>query len=299
MLQESNLERFSRKEIAEAQENAEKFMQSIRADSIMAMERPERIKELIFQGSLGIKIPIFTNWICPRGTNLAPDEATQKLFRRYTQTEPKDGFETDYQILPRIELEKSLCKKLERFSTNASYLKIVADDNPYCLYPACLRIDGEEKTMDAIENYSKYCQTRFDESINQGKVEVQTWSEILGTELFKKYLECYEQTKLEDLLPFLPKNIVDLEMDILTDHTKPSQNAQKYFETFAIDCARYFAVEGLFLSEIFRDDVIVAWNDSTRLTRTIDALRLKNGLPALPKIYVLHEKRDGKIVNDF
>lgn len=293
------LSRFSKEEILQAEQNADRFMEGVKANSVVSTERPNRIRQLIFEGSLGVKVPIIANWICPRGTPLIPDEETNRLYRRYTSISPEEGFATDYQILPRIELEKKLCRNLERFSTGAMYLKIVADNNPACLYPACFRIDGEGTTMDSISKYAKYCQNQFDTLIPRGEINVETWSALLGKNLFREYLKEYENISLKDLMPFLPNNIVETEIDILTDHTKPDLEVLPYFKTFASDCIRYFAVEGLFLNKIFKDDVVLAWNDSTRITQTIDALRKKRGLPALPKIYVLHEKRNRKIKDDF
>lgn len=283
----------------EAKEKTEGFMESIRANSVVPIERPGRVQELIYQGTSGSKTPIITNWICPRGTDLDFDQETKKVYRLYTLTDPQQGFETDYQILPRLNLERNLCRQLERFQTNALYVKIVANDNPYCLYPACLRIDGEIPTMAAISKYTQYCQSRFDKLIERGSILVTTWSQVLGPRLFAEYLKVYEETALADLMPHLPANIVNIMIDILTDHTKPDPKLMPYFETFATSCIRYFAVEGLFLYKIFGDDVILAWNDSTRIANAIDALRLKNGLPPLPKIYVLHEKRKGKIIDNF
>lgn len=278
---------------------ARQFLESILADSVAPPQRPEKIKELIANGIANRATPIIANWICPRGTDLSFDEETERVYRRYTTTEPEEGFETDYQILPRMSLERKLCRKLSRFGTNAIYVKFVADDNPFCLYPACLRIDGVTETISAIRNYSQYCQTRFDELIRNGFLLVTTWSECLGPELFEEYLDTFETTSIESLVPYIPQDSLSDMLNVLTDHTKPDPSVMPYFERFAKDCIRYFAVEGLFLYKLFGDEVILAWNDSTRIASTIDGLRVKEGLPPLPKFYVLHEQRDGKIVNNY
>ena len=273
---------------------SEKFIRSIGLLSVVPPERPQRIKELMAAGK-----PIVVNWICPMGTPLSWDSKTERLYRRYTQTTPEEGFNRDYQLLPRLSLENNLVRQLKHFNSTWTYLKIVADDNPFCLYPACLRIDGREATVNAIANYSSYVQTRLDSLTGKGNIWVLPWSELLGPKLFDDYLETYEGIKIEDLLPYLPKDIIETEIDILTDHTKPDPILLPRFRRFAEDCVRYFAVEGLFLDKLFGDEVIVAWNDSTRISATIDPLRKINGLAPLPKIFVLHNKKDGELTDNY
>ena len=153
--------------------------------------------------------------------------------------------------------------------------------------------------MNAIANYSSYVQTRLDSLTGKGNIWVLPWSELLGPKLFDDYLETFEGIKIEDLLPYLPKDIIETEIDILTDHTKPDPILLPRFRRFAEDCVRYFAVEGLFLDKLFGDEVIVAWNDSTRISATIDPLRKINGLAPLPKIFVLHNKKDGELTDNY
>ena len=238
-----------------ARKSTNALMDSIEKTSVVPWERPARIRQLFFEGFLNINTPIVINWICPRGTSLRYDPETERLYRLYTQTDPKDGFDSDYQFTqPKMILERKLARNVggRLDKPSAIYLKIMADDNPYCLYPACLRIDGEKETMQAIAKYTNYSEQRFIKEMWPGAILVDTWSNLLGPEIFSKYLKIYEQTKIEDLLPYLPSNIIDIMTNILVDHTNPDPNLPLIaFRQFAIDCIRYFAVEGYFLDLIF------------------------------------------------
>lgn len=227
--------------------NTEKFMQSIQARSVVSPERPKRIRELLS----GQDTPLLFNWVCPPGTPLTYDPETEKLFRLYSQIDPEGGFKNDYRLYPRLNLEKDLVGLLNRFDMPLMYIKSVADNNPYCLYPACLRIDGPEKTATCIKKYTQFVQKQLDAQIGPvGSIWV-----------------------MKRLKPLLQK--------------------------FAGNVIRQYAVEGYFLYEAFGDNVILAWNESTRRSSIIDSLRKARGIPPLPKIYVLHEKRDGKIIDNF
>lgn len=280
-------------------QNVDRFIKSISDNSVMSMERPKRIKELANEAVLNNSELKILNWICPRGTDLEYDNETKKVYRRFTETNPKDGFDTDYQILPRIKLEEELVRRFRRFSIPAVYYKAVADDNPPCLYPASLRIDGKSETMNAIGRYSNYAQNRFDDLLGKDAVWVLPWSDILGKEMFEESIRLFNEIKVQDLLAVLPKGSFELVKDSLIEHTKPDENAMKGFDRFAEDVTKYFAIEGYFLYEKWGDNVVLAWNDSTRKTKIIDSLRIIKGIPTLPKFFALHEKNGNKIANDY
>ncbi len=274
-------------------------MKSISDNSVMSMERPRKIMDLANEAVLNNSDLIILNWICPRGTDLQYDEETKKVYRRFTLTDPQEGFDTDYQILPRIKLEEELVRRFRRFNIPATYYKAVADDNPPCLYPASLRIDGFTETMNTISRYSDYAQGRFDELLGKDAVWVLPWSNILGTEVFEESIKLFNETDIQTLLEVLPKDTFKIVRESLIEHTKPDENASLGFDRFAEDVIKYFAIEGYYLYKKWGDNVVLAWNDSTRKTKIIDSLRIVNGIPPLPKIFVLHEKKSGKILNDY
>lgn len=276
------------------------LIQTLRTNSVAPIERPRKIKDLTKKALISGQSVVIANWICPRGTSLKFDPETRKLYRSYINVNPEEGFDTDYQLQPdKLSLERRMLRTLEMHNIPFLYLKIVADDNPYCLYPACLRIDGEEATMQTITDYSDYCQRRLTKELDSEDVLVMTWSALLGPELFKKYLDDFEKLKYQDISSYLPPDIISTEMNVLTDHTQPDPSTAPAWSKFTEDCIKYFALEGDYMNQIFGDDVILAWNDSTRIASTIDPIRKAKGLKNLPKIFVLHEQRNGKIIDNF
>lgn len=275
------------------------FWGYVKANSVVPPQRPQRIKELMQQGALGIANPLIFNYICPPGTPLALGERTNQLYRRFTNISPDEAFKRDYRLYPRLNLERGLARALKRSQTNSEYWKIVADDNPYCLYPECLIIDGERPTLAAIESYTSYAQGQLNQLLTPEVITVSTWSGLLGREMFMRMIEMYRRTSFQSLVPYLPPDVIDTELDVLVKHTQPDPSLLPAFTTFAQNVVRQYAVEGLILYEIFGDNVILAWNESTRRSNIVDPLRIANGIKALPKIFVLHEQKDGAIINNF
>ena len=293
------IEYFSKWEREKAIKVASSFYESIKQASVAPPERPARIKELIQYAALGIETPLIINWICPAGTPLEYDQETEKLYRKYPQIDPAEGFLKDYRIVPRLGLEKRLVEMVERTESKAEYIKIVADNNPHCLYPACLRLDGEVETRNAIETYASYVQTKLDELVGERKVSVLTLSSLLGAPGFKEFMKLFKETNVEDLLPFLPPDVIETEIDVIAKHTQLTANLKPKLKSLAVDVIKQYAVEGYFLNEMFGDSVILAWNESTRRSQIIDSLRKAKGLPPLSKMFVLHEKRQGKIIDNY
>lgn len=89
------------------------------------------------------------------------------------------------------------------------------------------------------------------------------------------------------------------ELDVIAKHTQLPDELKPFLRPLAEDVIRQYAVEGYILYEAFKDNVVLAWNESTRRSAIIDSLRKAKGIPPLPKIYVLHEKKEGSIINDF
>ena len=92
------IEYFSKWEREKAIKVASSFYESIKQASVAPPERPARIKELIQYAALGIETPLIINWICPAGTPLEYDQETEKLYRKYPQIDPAEGFLKDYRI---------------------------------------------------------------------------------------------------------------------------------------------------------------------------------------------------------
>ena len=296
---ENRFEYFSRWDRDEAAKKADNFYSFIKSVSVAPPERPIRIKELIQYTALGIGTPLIINWICPVGTPLEFDSETNKLYRRYAPIDPVEGFQKDYRIISRIGLEKRLTEMIGQIQSSLEYVKIVADNNPYCLYPACLRLDGEIDTRNAIETYTGYVQTKLDELIGSKKVAVLTLSSLLGQQGFEEFMNLFKETQVDDLLPFLPNDVLKTEVDIISKHTKLDTLLEPKLESLATDVIRQYAVEGFYLYKMFGDSVILAWNESTRRSQIIDSLRKARGIPPLPKIFVLHEKGKGLIIDNY
>lgn len=284
----------------EAIKKANSFMSFIDSASVMSPQRPGRIKELVAQATSGNEEVFFVNWICPPGTPLEFDDETGKLYRLFSNLNPEAGFEKDYRLSPRIDLEKRLVGQIGKLRTEkATYIKSIADDNPYCLYPACIRLEGEGETLDAIEGYSEYIQGKLDTLIGEDSVWVMRWSELLGPELFQEFLERFRDTKLEDLEPYLPPSVLETELDVLFKHTNPDPKLLPAFTQFAKDVIVQYNIEMDILYDAFGDNVVLAWNESTRRGAMLDALRKLRGRPPIPKMYVLHKKENEEIVNNF
>jgi hypothetical protein len=279
---------------------ASSFMSFVDSASVMSPQRPGRIKELVAQAASGTEEVFFVNWICPPGTPLEFDEETGKLYRLFSSLNPETGFEKDYRLSPRIDLEKRLVEQIEKLGTEkATYIKSIADDNPYCLYPACIRLEGEAETLNAIEGYSEYVQGKLDTLIGEDSVWVMRWSELLGPELFQEFLERFRNTSFEDLEPYLPPSVLETELDVLFKHTNPDPKLLPIFRQFAKDVIAQYNIEMDILYDAFGDNVVLAWNESTRRGSMLDALRKLKGRPPIPKVYVLHRKENEEIVNNF
>jgi len=283
----------------EASKSANKLMSILSSMSVASFQRPGRVKELFARSAKEQEPVNMVNWICPPGTPLVANDRGE-VFRRYVGVSPEAGFEADYRLLPRLGLEEKLLRAYRRADMpQPDYFKIVADDNPYCLYPLGMQFDGEKPTLEAIEKYSQYVQVQLDQRLGKGQICTTTFSKIAGPQLFGEMLRTFERTSFDDLAPYLPGDVLETELDVLTSHTKPDPKVRPFFVEYAKKVIRQYAVEGLFLYKLFGDDVVLAWNESTRRTAIIDSLRLKNGLPPLPKIFVLHEKRGGQIYENY
>jgi hypothetical protein len=289
----------SRQELRVAEKRASKLLDILRSSSVMPLQGPQKIKELTTQAALTGDPIIVINWICPAGTPLeiAPDRSG--LFRSYSGIDPEEGLEKDYRLIPRLNLERKLVKAFERAQIPLWYIKLVADDNPYCLYPYSLIKDGERETMEAITKYARYTQARLDREIGNEKITVWTVSEFLGQERFRELIELFKSTSINDLLPFLPLDILDIEKDVIARHTNIDPGLLPYLDSFVEAVARQYAVEGLVIRKMLGDNVIIAWNESTRRSSTIDGGVKSEGFKPFPKIFVLHEKLNGKIKNNF
>lgn len=298
VVEDVNLVDREKKEKATSRTNS--FMSFLESESVMSPQRPARIKELLMQASTNTGEAIFINWVCPPGTPLEYDEETGKLYRLFSGTDPKQGFEKDYRLYPRIDLERRFVGQIDKLGTQkAAYIKNVADDNPYCLYPACIRIEGEEETLSSIGEYSEYVQGQLDSLVGDDKIWVMRWSELLGPELFQESVARFKNTKYADLEPYLPPSVLDTEIDVLSKHTSPNPELLPVFRQFAKDVIVQYNVEMDMLYDAFGDNVVLAWNESTRRGAMIDALRKSKGRPPIPIIYVLHRRRNEEIVNNF
>jgi len=284
----------------EDKKRTDSFMSFVYSSSVMSPQRPGRIKELVANAASNDGEVIFINWICPPGTPLNFDEETGKLYRLFANSNSEDGFKKDYRLYPRIDLEKRFAKQVKELGiSRATYIKTIADDNPYCLYPACLRLEGEEATLQSIEGYSIYVQEQLNKLTDQNDIWVMRWSELLGPDLFQQFLGRFYNTKFEDLEPYLPSNFLDIELDVLTKHTEPDPKLLPAFKQFAKDVIVQYNVEMDILYEAFGDNVVLAWNESTRRGAMLDALRKMKGRPPIPKMYVLHRKDNEEIVNNY
>ncbi len=281
----------TRQGMKEAGEKSSKLLDILSSSSVMSPQRPSKIKELATQAVLTRDPFIVINWICPASTprKLAPDASG--IWRSYLGINQKAGFEKDYLLLPRLNLEKKLIRAFERTGVPFLYLKLVADDNPYCLYPYCLKKDGEQKTMEEIASYARYVQERLNRELGKGKIIVWTVSEFLGKERFRRLIRLFDDISIEELLPFLPQNIVDTEMEIITKSSTFGPELQPFLESFSKLYIRQYAAEGLIIREMLGDNVIIAWNESTRRNSTIDAGLKSKGFDPFPKIYVLYNER--------
>ena len=289
----------SKKQTDKTELEVDALWESVLSMSVVPPERPSRIKELLGDVVSGKGSACIVNWICPPGSPLQLDASSGALYRRFTQIDPAQGFINDYRLYPRLDLERQLVSLIGRKYPTLNYFKIIADDNPYCIYPKSLQVDGTDKTLGAISNYGKYVQSQLDTLVGSGAIWLMNWSEMLGPKLFEEFLETFRQTRIEDLLPFLPPNIIEIEIDVVTKHTNLGKELLPYVRNFVKGIIRQYAVEGYFLYELFGDNVILAWNESTRRSNIIDSLRKLRGVPPLPKIYVLYNKRGGKIENNF
>lgn len=283
-----------RAEVASSQ-----FAQFIESAAVAPAQRPGFIKELVFDSVVTGKSLTIVNWICPPGTSLEYDKVSDRLYRRYVGVDQLEGFKRDYRLLSRIPLERRLIQVLEKFAIPYVYFKLVANDNPYCLYPTCLEVDGEQATLNSIQQFTNYAQLQIEQLVGEGKIYVTTMSDFLGAQLFSELLKTFRSTTLEQLVPFLPREAMEVELDVLTKHAKIDPQLISKLPHLAADVVRQYAVEGYYLEKVFGDCVILAWNESTRRGGIIDPLRKARGIQPLPKIYVLHEKRNGQVVDNF
>lgn len=290
----------TKQELEEADRKASRFVRFVQSDrAVMAAERPEQIRDLVRIAQLENRPLTVVNWICPQGTPLDYDPVTERLYRRFIGIEPEQGYRKDYRLVPRLDLERRLISELESTGVPFRYIKIVADDNPYTLYPASLRLDGEAETMQVIENYAQFVQAKLDQEIGPGKIEVVTMSKLLGFERFMSLVRDFGQVDIRELLANLPVSTLTTELDVLTKHTKPDPRLLPYFDIYGQEVVKQYCVEGYYLYELFGDNVVLAWNESTRRAKIVDGLRIARGLPALPKVFVLHRKKGTEIEDDF
>ncbi len=284
------------------QESVRKFMGYLESDSVVPPQGKTRIKDIIFDAvtyaEYGRQAEI-ANWICPPGTPLDFDPETGKLYRRFKGIDPEEGLKKDYRLYPRLDQERALVRNLEKASVPYRYTKIVADNNPYCLYPTAFALDGEKQTQDAIFSFATSAQQKLDQWIGEGKVNSATLSSLLGPESFQKFLSDFDRLDLASLLSFLPTDVLDVELDVIAKHTSLAPCYQQYLPSLVVDVVKQYGLEGDFVPRALGENTILAWNESTRRTAIIDSVRRLKGLDPIPKIFVLYEKKEGKIVNNF
>lgn len=290
----------SKQERQEAEGKTRDFMNFIKRFSVASMQRPDKIRELVFKAAL-LGEPInFINWICPPGTPLQYNQQDDSLYRQFTGRQPEEGFDTDYRLKPRLALEKRLVTTLNQLKIPYNYYKIVADDNPYCLYPTSIRLDGEQPTREAICRFAEYAQRRLDEEIGEGNIQVVTMSQLTGENGFAELIRTYNQTSFEQIQPKLLPNTMDKELGILESHTNLSPELLKYLPEMAQRVIRQYGVEGLLLDKFFDGKLIYLWNESTERPIIIDALRMVLGaFDKSPMAFVLHEKRGDQIKDNY
>ena len=290
---------FSKGAREDAQRAALLAVDTLGNKSVAPLERPGRIKELVYNAVLKGTPVTLINWICPPGSPLSYDANSNSLYRRFNQIDNQKGFEADYRLYPRLSLEQTLVRTFQRTKAPFDYIKFVADDNPFCLYQAGLERDGEVATLSNIEGYTDYVQNQLDQLINPQSIFVTRWSDFMGSQMFKEFLYLYNSTSINDLRPYLPEDVIETELDVIEKHTNLDPALKTYLEPFVQKVIRQYAVEGYFLYRLFGDTVVLAWNESTNRTAIIDSLRKARGIPPLPKIFVLHEKREGIIKDNF
>lgn len=260
-----------------------------------------RIKLLLMDAASDGESVTIINWICPPGTPLKLDSESGTLYRSFVGIDPEQGFNSDYRLADRLDRERALVKALDDSGAPYRYVKLVADDNAFCLYPAGLRVDGVQPTMDAVADFAAYAQRRLDTEIGPDKIEVMTVSQALGPQRFAQLVNTYQNTSIDDLLPFLPPNTIEIGLDVVNKHTKVDLELLPYFRQFVEDGIRQYGVEGsaTFLDQVFGPRIILAWNESTRRTAIIDSLRKAQGFDPLPKIFTLYNKVNGQIDKNY
>lgn len=293
------IRKIDRDNLTKAEASARKFQEFVQKNSVAPSERPGRIRQLIRNGILNGEKPIVLNWICPPSSPLQLDPKSNKLYRSFNRLDLERCFREDYRLYPRVQLERDLSKAIAETGSGLRYTKAIADDNPFCLYPPSIEIDGETSVLGNIYAYSRYTQQALDQLVESPGILVRNWSDLIGSDLFRTAIELYKQTSIEQLLTYLPPNTLETELDVITKHTHLSDSLKPYLRPLAEDVIRQYAIEGYILYQAFDDNVILAWNESTRRSAIIDALRKAKGLPSLPKIFVLREKKEGRIVDDF
>lgn len=105
--------------------SAERLTEIWKGRSVMPLERPRRIQQII-ENSMMTRKPInVVNWICPAGSALyfSPQGDT---YQRYVGVPMEVAFKNDHRLYPRLDLEKDLVKSFGQVTSlpKPKYLKI-------------------------------------------------------------------------------------------------------------------------------------------------------------------------------
>ena len=283
-------------EIRKNIDTAERLMEIWNGRSVMSFERPRRIKQII-ENSMMTRQPInIVNWICPAGTTLyfSPQGDT---YQTYVGVSMEGAFINDHRLYPRLDLEKDLVKSFGKVTSlpKPTYFKIMADDNPLCLSPYGVQLYGKRPTMESIANYAGFVQDQLNILVGQNEIRVSTFSSLLGPKMFRRFVATFKNLSYEDIAPYLPKDVIENELRIAEKHMKVGPEILLKLDGYIKKVLRQYAVEGLYMYKIFGDNLIMAWNESTTRSQTMDSLRKKMGIPTIPKIFVLHRKEKNEI----
>jgi hypothetical protein len=258
----------------------------------MSPENPRRIRELISRGQ-----PItFFNWICPPRTPVwIPDPPTPLVACRFLG--PRDeGFEESEPCRRLVDTENEtrvFLKMARKCGVNFRYLKVFADDNPHCLYPSTLEIQGEKEIEEIFLEFFIWYQDRVDSLFGKG-IEVVSWGEISAP--YRKLYDDIFNRPFDDISPMLPKGIVEEEQRILMEHCGFQASWRFQIKDFTERVIRSYAAEGVVLNALEKDWImpnqILLCDESTRVfPAQIEAGRKLKGIDRLPKIFVLYPRR--------
>lgn len=277
-------------------EGAERLMEIWKGRSVMPFERPRRIQQIIENSMMTRQSINIVNWICPAGTplNFSPQGDT---YQRYVGVSMEVAFKKDHRLYPKLDLEKDLVKSFGQITSlpKPKYLKIMADDNPLCLSPYGIQLDGKKPTMESVAKYANFVQQELDTLVGQDMISVSTFSNLLGPKMFRRFVATFKSLSYNDIATYLPKDAIENELRIAEKHMKVGPEILLKLDGYVKKVLRQYAVEGLYMYKIFGDNLIMAWNESTTRSQTMDSLRKKMGIPTIPKIFVLHRKEKNEI----